>query len=316
MRRSAAATTLMARIDSLAANSISVAGVVCLYRPRLDELDRLLDAVLPQVTALWLVDDGTPEPERTSLRAFVAGWLGKSSQLNIRYLERNSGLAAALNRGIEAVRDNDPCLTHCLLLDQDSVPAADMVRQLLRAEAQLTDCDHRVAAVGPALEDRAGRTLVVSAGRSVLPAIDRVDLLPTSGTLVRLSVFTSVGLMDESLFIDNVDLDWCYRSAALGKAIFRANDARLSHCIGERKRIAGCLDVVTHGPDRLYYMTRNRIRLYRRSHTPWQWIARDIPRLLGKTLLFGCFVAPRLDYVRAVLGGLVDGARDVGGRRS
>jgi len=42
------------------------------------------------------------------------------------------------------------------------------------------------------------------------------DMLIASGCLIPADVLRDVGLMDDALFIDHVDTDWCMRARARG----------------------------------------------------------------------------------------------------
>jgi rhamnosyltransferase len=134
----------------------------------------------------------------------------------------------------------------------------------------------------------------------------RCDFLITSGCLIPLAVLDEVGGMDDALFIDNVDLDWCFRATAAGHALYGVCAAGLGHRLGDaRKRIPGLpRGIVVHAPQRLFYMMRNRVLLYRRAYTPRRWIAQDVPRLVVKFLLFALLIAPRRQNVRHMLAGL------------
>ena len=286
-----------------------VVAIVCTYRAEPALLCELLAVVVPQVTAVCVVDDGTDVAELPALRACVAA----AGRPGLRLVEcgSNRGLAAALNAGIGIAREAGA--THCLLLDQDSRPADDMVAVLLAAENAALAHGLPLAGVGPLLPGIKRRQLAVAA--LPVPGLHPVELLVTSGSLIRLAVFDRIGVMDESLFIDNVDLDWSFRAHALGFATCVVDAATMRHRIGEQRRLAGGIVVAVHTPDRLYYMMRNRMRLYARPHVPWHWIVRDVPRLLGKFALFSFAVSPRAANAAAMLEGIWHALGGRGGRR-
>jgi rhamnosyltransferase len=137
------------------------------------------------------------------------------------------------------------------------------------------------------------------------------DFLISSGTLIPLAVFDRIGAMDAGLFIDNVDLEWSFRARARGYALHGVCAATMRHRLGDTRRVLplGLGQVVVHGPLRLYYMMRNRVRLYRMAHTPRAWVAQDVPRVLVKLFLFGVLIGPRRRNLHCMLRGLVDGMR-------
>ena len=119
----------------------------------------------------------------------------------------------------------------------------------------------------------------------------------------------------ERLFIDNVDMEWCFRAKHRGFGLFGVCDARMRHSIGDTLRAAWLKPggVMIHKPVRLYYIMRNRVLLYGRAETPAVWIAQDLPRLVLKFVGTALFVAPRWQYLRLMLRGLWHGIRGIDG---
>lgn len=277
------------------------------HRPDLGVLARAMAALTPQVGAVVLVDDATPG---SVVRDFAATQPGMQPLL----LPQNIGLAHALNAGVQRARAL-PEIRQVLLLDQDSIPEAGMVAALRSAVDRLA-AHGPVAAVGPSFHDpreQASAPFVrirFPFNRKLHCAGDcseiRCDFLISSGCLIPLAVLDVVGGMDEDLFIDNVDLDWCFRATAAGYGLYGICAARMQHHLGDRRRrVPGVArGIVVHAPERLYYMMRNRVLLYRRAHTPRRWIAQDIPRLLVKLLLFSLLVPPRWTNLQRMLAGL------------
>lgn len=289
-----------------------VCAVVVTWKPDLVVLGELLGALSPQVAQVVLVDNGTRDPRFCE---FCAGCPG----LHLVELGENHGLAHAMNVGIEFAR-GQAGVSHVLLMDQDSVPDAGMVEALIAA-FEKAGANGRVAAVGPRFRDprESGDAPFVRIRfpfnrklrcDGVCETI-RCDFLISSGCLIPLAALDDIGAMDDALFIDNVDLDWCFRASAAGYALQGVCGAHLRHSLGEtRRHLPGMpRSIVVHPPQRLFYMMRNRVLLYRRAYTPRHWIAQDLPRLVVKFLLFGLLVAPRRENLRCMLAGLWAGAR-------
>ena len=119
--------------------------------------------------------------------------------------------------------------------------------------------------------------------------------------------------MRDSYFIDNVDLEWCFRARAKGYAVAGTDNATLFHRIGEPsdEPLVRAGIMVRHSPQRSYYSTRNRFALYREPYAPWGWKLRDFPRFLLKTLWLLLFSPQRGEYLKNIRKGLAD-ARSVG----
>lgn len=275
-------------------------------------LAALLDALTAQAGSVVVVDNATPG-------AALGGLCATYPDVQLLPLPENRGLAAALNMGIARARIL-PRVSHVLLMDQDSVPKAGMVTTLKETLDRLSS-DARVAAVGPRFRDPReaadapfvrihfpfNRMLHCDGGCREVAC----DFLITSGCMIPLAVLDAVGGMDDGLFIDNVDLDWCFRASAQSYALFGVCTARMLHHHGaKRQRVPGLRrDVVVHMPRRLFYMMRNRVLLYRRGYTPKRWIAQDLPRLLAKLLIFSLLVSPRRANLRCMMAGLRAGMK-------
>jgi rhamnosyltransferase len=294
--------------SSLRAAEVCV--VLVTYGPDLAVLAQQLAALAPQVGHIVLVDNASPG---AGVRDFCAA----HPEVVLVALPENRGLAAAMNIGIARARAFAGT-SRVLLMDHDSVPAPDMVAELSAALTRLAGTE-KAAAVGPRFRDArepADAPFVrirFPFNRKLRCAGDcteiRCDFLISSGCLIPLAVLDAVGDMDAALFIDNVDLDWCFRATAAGYSLHGVCAARLQHHLGDaRRRIPGLpRGVVVHPPQRLYYMMRNRVLLYRRAYTPARWIAQDVPRLVVKLLLFALLVPPRWRNLRCMAAGLKAG---------
>jgi rhamnosyltransferase len=297
-----------------------VVGVVVAYFPDRAALRELVSAARPQLKDLVIVDN-TPAAAGSRRCPPIEGVEILSSQAN-------TGLAAGLNRGCAWAREQGA--EFALLFDQDSVPASDMLDRLCAAWEAAAAAGLRVAAAGPRFIDSRGARvfpflrLGVLRNHEVVPQPSdefvRTDTLITSGCLVSLAALDDTGAMDESLFIDNIDLDWGFRARSRGWALIGAPRAVLSHRIGDDHvaaprwaRLFGKDQAIRHGPQRLYYITRNRIRLYWRPHVPLAWKAQDLLRLPAKIVLSIWLAQNRRASAQALRRGVVDGIADRGG---
>ena len=94
--------------------------VIVLYNPNIDLLKKVIDAILNQVDCLFIADNSL-----TVNHIFING-LNK----NIIYQKmiNNIGIARAQNIGINYFTKNN--YTHIIFLDQDSIIAKGLVKQL------------------------------------------------------------------------------------------------------------------------------------------------------------------------------------------
>ena len=307
-----------------------VLAVVVCYNPRLPALQVMLTAIRGQVAAIAVLDNASGNTDQI---ADLIQELCTESDGNIE-LHRNTsnlGLGAAHNKGIQLARDGK--FSHVLLLDQDSVPMNGMVERLVDASLRKS-AKTPVSAVGVTYlnADNGSESFFVRFGPLKfrrLYCADRdedgcieADFLISSGSLISLSTLDDVGLMDEQLFIDHVDTEWFLRARDKGYHAFGVCDAIMQHGLGDTthqinlggQRLGRRRNVPQHKPFRYYYIFRNSILLYRRSYASGLWKWNDAQRLVMIAVMFGLFKAPRLENMRMMLKGLLDGLRGRAGK--
>lgn len=294
-----------------------VAAIVVTFNPEAALLSELLCAVAPQVDAIVIVDNtGGPGAD--------LGTLPDGHRIAVIRNVRNAGLGSAQNQGIRWAAAGD--FTHVFMLDQDSVPEADCISQLIEAEGKLRRGGVSLAAVGPSIVDRrTGRSYsfknFTRTGIKHRFCSDRTDLIPAdfliaSGSLATMEALQAVGPMDEGLFIDRIDIDWCLRAAAMGRSVYGVCSARMRHEPGERSKriwLGRWREVALHSPERTYYMVRNSILLYRRAHATLRWIINDAIWLIGNVFISCAFAPARRRRAGLVLNALRDGLAQVRG---
>jgi rhamnosyltransferase len=287
--------------------------IIVTYHPDPLGIRALLASLQPQVQGIVVVDNGSAD----DLAALLSGTMS-----HLLPLGENLGVAAGLNQGICFAETQGFC--RLLLLDQDSVPAPDMVLRLNAALDLLTNQGEQVAAVGAHLLDPAtGHSLRIArfgpfsfrfVTQTPGTGIERADFLCSSGSLIPLATLQRVGLMDERLFIDLVDTEWFLRAAAQGYSAFSVGDAVLQHCLGDRSIRVATGFVPVHSPLRHYYIFRNSMLLNRRSSIPLHWKYNNTVQLVYMLVFFALFTPPRLQHLLKMLCGLWDGLRGQSGR--
>ena len=295
---------------STAPVSAKVSSVTVAYNPNPERLAEQVRSLDGQVSDIIIVDNASRDP--VDRIAASEAWSARVIEL-----PGNVGLARGFNLGIAAARERGA--EYVLLLDDDSVPTPGMVAALVEACRRQGSPDKPyVAAVGPRVQDpRDPRDypfiqLGWTHNRHLRCGTDRghdipCDFLISSGSLVPMSAFATVGEFDEGLFIDSVDLEWCCRARSKGLALYGVCAAALDHRLGDRRQtVFNTFDLVVHSPERVYYMTRNRFLLYRRAYMPLKWKLKDLLRWMAKFSATLLLISPRFQYARMTLRGLHD----------
>jgi len=275
------------------------AGIV-LYNPDIKRLKECVDAVLPQVECLVLVDNASLNINEVEneLAGYDIIWIKN---------ERNFGIACALNQ-LTGYADSNG-YEWLLTLDQDSICEGVMVIKLYDAAVS------GVAMVAPLVIDRGIPETGDTGGLDIeepLREIEEVKMCITSGTLTNVATVLEIGGFNEWLFVYDVDREICIRLLRGGYKLLRVNSTRLFHEHGIKtvsKKIFGKQIVYrNYSPISVYYMTRNLVfmlRKYGREYNPnpkLRWI-----RMYTAFFIKFVFQPDKMSRLRAFRQGVKEG---------
>jgi rhamnosyltransferase len=282
-----------------------ICAVIVAFNPGQDFRD-CAPRISGQVGGVIIVDNSTDAKAAGAVRN-TAGACGAE----LLPLGKNMGVAAALNAGIERAAQRG--FAYALLLDQDTIPHHDMAERLLAtwqsASLQFQPEGGHVAMVGT-------NPLRFKGSKGGSPPGTNQDwslskTLITSGCLISITVFRSIGPFLETLFIDLVDTEYCLRAGSRGFQIVAVGRPVMDHKIGTPSaHWLGWRTAHTsnHPPVRRYYMSRNLILLLRKyftdepwymTFTAWSWVKSTVLMLL--------FESNRGAKLKALAAGIIDG---------
>lgn len=222
----------------------------------------------------------------------------------------NLGLGPALNAGLVAARAAEASAV--VLFDQDSTPSPGLLQALFDRLEELRRREGERCAVGPAhLDDQ--QSSPDEGQRAQCAANERVSCLPTSGMAFRLGDLGPDDLFDESLFLDLVDFEWCWRLGAKGWRFFRAHDIPMFHRLGEAQRSFLGLTYHVPAPYRHYFQVRDTPRLALRSYVPVYAKLRLVGVLPMKALLYPLILDRGLERLGWMVRGVIDSLRGIHG---
>lgn len=279
-----------------------IGSVIVLYNPDDKLVGECLDSIIPQVDEVCVVDNSTS--------SHVLPLTGYGSKVYYKALGKNIGIAAAQNIGIRYLAEKG--CDFIVFSDQDSSSPHDLVEKLVRAYMILSR-DTDIACVGPMpINRKTGcpyiyKNCIISENTvSGIPYYCMHSIL-SSYSLVPLSNFSVVGNMDEGLFIDFVDDDWCWRAKAFhGKSSVMLQDVTIHHELGVSSRFMG-RQISVSSPFRIYYQTRNLLWMCRKSYVPTYWKRMNLVKLMIKLVYYSAFSDNRLKYIGRMFHGFYDG---------
>lgn len=280
--------------------------VVVTYNPSPTELRALLTALVAQVERVILVDNASA----SDIDGLVAGI--RSDKIEVIALEENLGLSAAQNIGLRKAQSDG--VDFAILFDQDSIPESRMVEILSGNLCQLQSDGKRVAAVGPDFSAAGDYPFRRFQGVAIercpcMPEkeVVSVDFLISSGCLISMKALSEIGLMNESLFIEYIDVDWGIRAKLAGFDLFGVCSARMKHSIGDQSMSALGRVAPVHTPLRHYYLFRNAVWLCRQSNIPVRWRVAVALNAGIKFAFFMLMVPPRFQRLKMIMLGVKHG---------
>ena len=234
-----------------------------------------------------VVDNGNPAPLAERLASL------EGPGVRVLRLERNCGGAGAYASGMSAAAKDRSC-DFLWLLDDDAVPDADTLRELLRAFAEISAAGGRPGAVASTLLSNRDPERIIESGayvrglygklcagyknrriHEVPSGYRRCEYSAAASILIPADVVREVGVFAQT-FIHYDDVEWCFRAASHGFGTYASTRS------------------VVHHPDwsanyatwLRYYNTRNKLwflEKYRRR----QWFFSEMLLRL-KAVFFAC----------------------------
>lgn len=279
----------------------TVAAVVPAFNPDPGFADRIT-RLREQVALVVVVDDGSTTPVIMPAHATDVVLLRQD----------NAGIAHAINRGIRRALVERSDVEYLLTVDQDSVLGPEFVEASVRAVRAAAAAGVGVAATATSRHN--GKHAQSTGRKSGYATALHVA---QSGMLFPRSSLELIGMFDDSLVIDGVETEWCFRALRRGLHVVLAPGTDMVHPVGEPHpiRVAGrpltvrgrARSVAVHSSLRRYYITRNRILVYPR-YLPAApgWILRDT-LAETRTFVLSVVFGPR---PAAQLTGFLAGVRD------
>lgn len=284
-----------------------IGAIVVLYNPDFTITGKVLSSLVDQVDQICVVDNSLFDHTED---------LSRFPRVEYKPLLKNIGIAAAQNIGIRYFIDLG--YDFVLFSDQDSIAPEKVVDKLLENYQALKKSNIKVGAVGTrAINRQTGlpyapksKEFAKVSKNTFHNSSDLTECYSVISSISLISTisFVKVGGFDESLFIDGVDHEWCWRAWHMyGLRSFIVEDAKISHQLGEGDRVIASKSIAIASSFRVYYQFRNYLWLCRRDYVPGYWKKMHSMKYLVKMVYFPIFISPRLNYARNIMRGILDG---------
>ena len=291
---------------SIASITVAYNGAAVL-RKHLDSLlrqDRKLDEIV-------VVDNASTDETRHLLASEYPG-------ITVLRIPENRGVGGGLEAGL-AYAAFEKKHDWVWSFDQDSLPSPDALERMLAALPHLREAEESTAILAPmCLHPATGMTYpgLRWRGWKFVPAkvendpVTFVDMVISSGSLIRGSALKKAGLPRSDFFMDFVDYEHCLRLRRHGFRIAVVRDSTLDHAIGDPATfhlLGRRQSWADHAPWREYYMARNE------TFTMWEYSPRFATKLFVAYRLMhhalGVLLCgkKKFDSLRMIARGFLDG---------
>lgn len=276
-----------------------ITATIVTYNPDLEILKLIIEKLQAQGCSICVVNNSNFDI------------LDMESKAKIINLGENKGIAFAQNTGMTWAF-GDYGSEFVLQMDQDSIPAENLVSTLVSAYEWLKKQGLKVGLIGSQDLDRdtnISSEAKFNKGRKIAGTrFVQVSEILSSGSLIPRTTYQEVGGPDEKLFIDLVDFEYCWRIAENGLLIVKNPDSLIYHKLGEGQiKILGFLNVGLPKPFRHYYSVRNTVYLIIFGKAPIYWKVSNGLKVLFKLTIYPIVLPQGKERFRFIWKGFRDG---------
>lgn len=277
-----------------------ICAIIITYNPD-NEFPKRLSLVAPQVGHVVIVDNHSSEDSLISFKNAVNG--------KVELIENpaNLGIAVALNKGVR--RASEMGFKWVLTLDEDSILDEDMIDRLIDV-VRIHPKPEEIGVIGSNARSKISNQLAMRYGDSDKTYFEEKTVI-SSGSLIPVRVYNTVGPFRDDFFIEGVDLEYCLRVRKHGFKVYCTRDALMTHSGGrgeEHKFFGRAVLVTNHLPWRYHLIVRNFVAIVR------MYLFRETSWVLGSSMNFvkvfvkiTAFEENKLRKYAAIARGLKDG---------
>ena len=204
-----------------------IGACIITYNPDLSVLKKGIESLMFQVEKIIVVDNGSNGI--LDLEVFCKSY----EKIHLISLGKNRGIAIATNKALVEFQKQQ--YDFVLTSDQDSSYPSDYIKNFKKDNELLQNED--IAAYTPIFFDENEQCydkIIVESFffmRSIKVKDDFTDVFHAiaSGMIINLSLLQEIGMMNEDLFIDWVDLEWCWKARYYNKRIVCCRNLTIHH---------------------------------------------------------------------------------------
>lgn len=235
---------------------MKIACIIVAYKPNLKILKKNIKNLRNSVDKFIIVDNTSKGHS-----------LSDDKILNIK-LEVNLGIAAAQNIALHYCLKNN--FHFCMFNDQDTIFDKDYINKMIKNYHSLS-YKKKVFAIFPNLYDRNKKKLsglvirkgiykkIVNIQKNINSYVITESM--SSGMIIKLNLIKKIGYLNENMFLDWVDFEFCWRAIKKNFLLIGFPNVIASHYLGNKKKFFLGKPFHIHNHIRCYYILRNGLNI-------------------------------------------------------
>ncbi len=276
-----------------------IAALLVTYNPVIEDLISNIYSYHLQFDKIVLIDNSTVESKQTEIKNLIFFF----KNIFIHQFFENTGIAKAQNFGMAYLTSLN--FDFVVEIDQDSSLPLNYVSKITKSYYKIAKHDgNKIAGIGPLPFDSLNNE--VYDGHAINVGIKFVQYTLSSALLINLNTFNLIGPKDESLFIDLVDWEWCWRAKKYGYLTYIDTDLIFNHTMGNRHISFLFFRFGIPVPLRHYYSFRNSLLMMTKNYVPLKWKVINLVKLIFKLLSYPILLDQRLSRLKYMLYGIRD----------
>ena len=244
--------------------------VIIVYKPNYILLEKCILSLIDQLETIYIISNSNLDEI----------FLNKFNKKKIQIIQNtnNVGIAAAQNIGIKKIINLK--YKFLLMSDQDSVYPQNYIKEMYNEYVNLRE-NYKIAAICPLFFNTRNNKIYPMIKRKSFFRIkfknsDKINYVSetiSSGMIIDIKAIKDIGMMNELLFIDWVDFEWCWRALKKHYKIFVNTNMIINHDLGLVNNNYFASKYPKYQFYRYYYIFRNGIylALYNKEISiPWR----------------------------------------------
>lgn len=276
--------------------------LVTLYNPE-ESVKNNIEVLSKQVDKIYLIDNSKNDNS-----------LNFTGINNAEYMliGKNLGLSLAFNKVLTERKFEDD--DFIIFFDQDSHISDNYIVSLKNEYEKLESDNIPVGCLGPFYFDtNSGKIEIPKRKKRINDNTYSVKSIITSSMFTRFGIIKEIGFWNEDIFLDMADWDLCWRLINNHKLCCITNVVTLQHTLGKGEKKVGLMRIRQDGPFRVYYQTRDCLRLFFKKYVPCKYKIRFCIMLTVRPIIHFIFLGEKKERIKFFFKGIRDFQKGIHG---